>query len=141
MWIENTLQSGLSLQEINKDIAAKQNGIIQTGLALHAAIPTDRLTFMDRGIPDSISYLRLAGINTAEAHKSAMIYHYRAVFIFDRLPIVQDEVRNESDEVAANLDALLEQDYRALGYSPIRVPVMPVAKRADFMLKTLGIVP
>ena len=141
MWIENALQSGLSLQQINNDIAAKQRGIIQTGLALHAAIPIDQLTFMDRGIPDSIAYLRLARLDTAEAQKSAMIYHYRAVFIFDRLPVVRDDVRSESDEVAAKLDVLLEEDYRLLGYSPVRVPVMPVAERANFMLKTLGIVP
>jgi predicted ATPase len=137
MWIEQELATGRSIDDINKDILAKQNGIIETGLRLHAALDRNRLTFMDRGIVDSLSYLRMSGINTATAHEKALIYHYKAVFIFDRLPVVQDNVRTEDDKTAATLDRLIEEDYRALGYAPIRVPVMGVEARAEYILQRL----
>jgi predicted ATPase len=62
-------------------------------------------------------------------------FQYRAVFIFDRLPLKKDGVRTEDEALAAQIDAGLEADYRSVGYRPVRVPVLSIEKRTDFVLE------
>ena len=98
--------------------------------------PHDRI-FIDRGVPDSISYYRIAGLDPVEARHECCHFFYKAVFIFDRLPLVQDGVRSETEAVADQLDKMIEEDYAALGYHPVRVPVLSISERADFILQHL----
>lgn len=138
-FIEACLDKGRSLDDIRSDDLTLQADIMALALEWDQSIDVTKMTFMDRGIPDSISYLRLAGHSTQKAMSAARIYQYKAVFIFDRLPVVADGVRTEDDAAAAKLDRFLEEDYANLGYRPIRVPVVPVAERADFILKQLNL--
>lgn len=135
--IELGLQRGCTLDDIRGDAPDLQRHILGTAFAREEALKTSTLTFLDRGLPDSITYCRLAGIETEPARFLSQGFRYRAVFIFERLPLEKDGVRLEDDALATRIDRELEEDYRALGYDPIRVPVMPIADRADFILKTL----
>lgn len=132
--IEASIQRGRKLDDIRKDVDDLQRGILQLGLAREMALDVKALTFMDRGLPDSLTYLRLAGLETLEAETMAHLFQYRAVFIFDRLPIVKDAVRTEDDAIADKIDRMLEEDYRRIGYTPIRVPVISIDKRTDLIL-------
>jgi predicted ATPase len=78
-------------------------------------------------------------MDTAAAEQASRAFGYAAVFLFDRLPIVQDGVRVEDAQQADEIDRMLMQDYTALGYAPVRVPVIPVEERTDFILGTLGL--
>jgi predicted ATPase len=131
------LRQGLTLQEIRNDVGGLQRDILEVGLAREMALDVNKTIFLDRGLPDSITYLKIAGLDTMEAVAVSSLFRYRHVFLFDRLPFVHDEVRTESAVLAEKLDGMLEADYRALGYSPIRVPVMPVEERADFVLEKI----
>ncbi len=138
--IEECLRRGKSLAEIRDQpdgIRLLQRRILELKLAREMALDPETLVFMDRGMPDSITYFRLAGLDTLEAAASSRLFRYRAVFIFERLPIKKDGIRTESESDAAKIDILLEEDYRSLGYHPIRVPVLPIAERADFILQHL----
>lgn len=138
--IEECLRKGKSLADIRSQpdgLRELQRRILELKLAREMALDTKTLVFMDRGMPDSITYFRLAGLDTMEAEAASHLFRYRAVFIFERLPIKQDGIRTESEGDAAKIDLLLEEDYRALGYDPVRVPVLPIAKRADFILAHL----
>ena len=131
------ISEGRRLEEIRKDVAALQRGILEVCLAREMALDVSKTVFLDRGLPDSITYLKIAGLPTLEAVTISSLFRYRAVFVFDRLPFVHDEVRTENEALAEKLDKLLEGDYRALGYAPIRVPVLPIEQRADFVLDHL----
>lgn len=140
--IEECLKKGHSLQQVRGNGHAArdlQRRILELKLAREMALDTKTLVFTDRGQPDSITYFRLAGLDTLEAEAASRLFQYRAVFIFDRLPIVQDNVRTEDEEQARKIDQMIEEDYKNAGYAPVRVPVMPVAARADFILKHLGL--
>jgi predicted ATPase len=52
-------------------------------------------------------------------------------------PFVQDKARVEDRETRQRLDRWLEEDYRALGYKPVRIPAMPVADRERFVLASI----
>ena len=116
---------------------ALQQTILDLKSAREAELDPAEVVFLDRGLPDSLAYFRLAGLDVAAAMQASRQNRYDAVFLFDRLPIVQDGVRVEDEAMAAHIDEMLMQDYRALGYDPVRVPVMPVEKRADFILNFL----
>lgn len=135
--IAEKMSGGLSLGQARADERALQDGILARNAAREAALDPASLVFLDRAVGDSMAYFPLAGLDTAPVRAAAARFRYRAVFIFDRLPFLRDEVRSEDEGKAEKLDALSEEGYRALGYDPVRVPVMPVEERADFILSSL----
>ena len=139
-YIEEQLARGLTLDMIRSQDAARQmQRIIFTRMReMQAALDPAALVFLDRGLPDSISYFRLAALDAAEVIAACRQQLYRAVFLLDRLPVAHDDVRTEDDAAAQQLEDMLWADYESLGYCPVRVPVMPVAARAAFILSRLG---
>lgn len=138
--IEECLRHGLSLADVKADGGKQlQADILRIKTSREKQLAPLDTVFMDRGMADSISYFRLAGLDTNAAMAACRHFRYRAVFIFDRLPVIRDGVRSEDEAAAMQIDVMLEADYRSLGYVPVRVPVMPIAARTDFILKTLGL--
>lgn len=135
--IELGISRGRSLEDIRRDAKNLQKGILEVSLAREMALDMKTLLFMDRGLPDSITYFRLAGLDGIEARAVSLLFRYKAVFIFDRLPLAHDGVRTEDDALAAKIDKMLEADYVSVGYTPVRVPVMPIEARTDFVLKQI----
>lgn len=137
--IEECLRQGKSLTEI-RDAAHTQDlqrRILKLKVAREKGLNRNTLVFTDRGTPDSIAYFRLAKMDTAAAIEASKIFRYRAVFLFERLPLMKDGVRTESGPEAVEIERMLVDDYTALGYDVIRVPVVPVTARADFILQKL----
>jgi predicted ATPase len=135
---DRRVAGGETLQQIRADNVLFQHQIIAEKIALEKSLDPAARVFLDRGMPDSMTYFRLAGLDVAEAAGAACLNRYVAVFVFDRLPVVQDGMRTEDEATAARLDRDLESDYKALGYDPVRVPVMPIEARADFVIAKLG---
>lgn len=139
-YITDLLKQGKKLEDIRSNEGLLQRDILTLKLGREKILhPHDRI-FIDRGVPDSISYYRIAGLDPVDARRECCHFSYKAVFIFDRLPLVYDGVRSENEAVAEQLDKMLEEDYKALGYQPVRVPVLPIAERADFILRHLGLI-
>lgn len=98
--------------------------------------------FFDRGIPDTVGYLRLAGLPVPEhvmRAAGAMRYN-RRVFIAPFWPEIfgQDAERRQTPgEARLTFDAM-ETVYRELGYELVPLPFAPVARRVEFVLDTLG---
>lgn len=138
-YITDLLSKGKKLEDIRSDEGVLQRDILQLKLGREKILHPHESIFIDRGVPDSISYYRIAGLDPIEARRECCHFSYKAVFVFDRLPIVRDGVRSETEAVADQLDKMLEEDYTALGYAPIRVPVLSIKERADFILRRLGL--
>lgn len=138
--IETALRHGKTLSDIrDRDhVQQLQHRIVKLKLAREKGLRPETLVFSDRGTPDSIAYYRLAGLDVTEAVVASKIFKYRAVFLFDRLKLVHDDVRTEDDAQAIAIEKMIIADYQSLGYAPVRVPVMPIAERADFILRHLG---
>ncbi len=134
--LESAMARGLTIDEIRRNNQDLQRNIIQLKIAREMALDPEALIFLDRGTPDSITYYRNADMDTTEAEAASRLFRYKHVFIFDRLPIKKDGVRTEDEEQANRIDRWLEEDYKRIGYSPIRVPVMPIDERVNFVLKT-----
>lgn len=141
--IEGALRQGKTLVDIRDraHVQQLQRRIVKLKLARERGLHRDVLVFGDRGTPDSIVYCKMADLDPAEAAAAARIFHYRAVFLFDRLPLVHDDVRTEDTAQAIEIEKQLVAAYEGLGYTLNRVPVMPIAARADFILEKLGFPP
>ena len=96
------------------------------------------ITFFDRGIPDTLAYARLEGL---EISKNLCFYsqHYRCnntVFIFPpwREIYHTDSERKQSfSEVIATHNMMI-QTYKNCGYTPVQVPKTTIQKRYTFIL-------
>ncbi|TVQ84225.1 MAG: ATPase [Micavibrio sp.] len=137
-YITDLLKEGKKLEDIRADEGKLQRDILELKLHRETILHPDERIFIDRGVPDSISYYRIADLDSAEAEAKCYHFKYGTVFLFDRLPLVKDGVRAESEEVADLLDKTLEEDYKAVGYQPVRVPVLTIEERADFILQHLA---
>jgi predicted ATPase len=136
--IEAGLRGGLRLEAVKADAGALEHRIFQAKLSAEASLPEGELVFLDRALPDSIAYFTLEGLDPGEPRAQSLRVRYRRVFLFERLPFLPDRVRGEDPATAARIERLIAQAYLDLGYRLHRVPVLPVASRADHVLSRLA---
>jgi predicted ATPase len=134
-YIDRRLARGETLAAIKADNLAFERHILMAKVAVEKRLPADTLIFMDRAVPDSIAYYRIEGLDPAEAIHHGRRAGYRSIFLLERLAFRTDRVRSESDATAERIESLLVEAYEALGYPIVRVPLMGISKRADFILR------
>jgi predicted ATPase len=93
------------------------------------------LYFLDRGWIDGHAYFKQYKGAVPEEFLTAPVKKYEQVFVLDRLPLVNDSVRLENEEVAASLHKNIVDAYTNAGYKPIKVPAIGVENRLDFILE------
>ena len=98
--------------------------------------------FYDRGIPDTIGYLRTIGEEVA-AHffQAVRLYRYhRKVFLFPPWVEIyaQDSERKQPFEEAVRTCDAMESVYADAGYEVVEVPKAPVMQRVAFVLSELA---
>jgi len=96
----------------------------------------------DRGLPDTIGYLRLEGLEVpAWMEEEAWRLRYNgSVFIAPPWKEIygQDEERRQSWEVAVRTHDVVAETYHELGYELVELPRASVARRADFVVATIN---
>lgn len=133
-YIDRELARGRCLEEIKADPSAFEGHIFRTKLALEGRLPAEEPFFLDRGLPDSIAYFTLEGLDPEEPRARCRQVRYHRVFLFERIEFLKDPVRSEDSETAARIERLIEEAYAGLGYPLVRVPVMAIAERAAYVL-------
>jgi predicted ATPase len=133
-YIDRELAHGRRLAEIKADPLAFEGHIYRTKLQLEGRLAAEKPLFLDRGLPDSIAYFILEGLDPELPRSGCRQVRYQRVFLFERLDFLVDPVRSEDAPTAARIEHLIEEAYTGLGYSLVRVPVLSVAARADYVL-------
>jgi len=123
---------------IRSNEAAFQRRVLELKAGLEMGLPTDVEFFLDRGIPDTITYFRVAGINPIRAAKYCFARRYKKVILLERLPLENDGIRNEDEDKADFIHEWLARDYNALGYDVNRIPIANTSDRADMVLRLIG---
>lgn len=99
-------------------------------------------TFFDRGLPDLIAYLEVAGQPVAPATYAAVAAHpYQSpVFLAPPWPeiYVNDAERWQTFAEAEALYYALRRTYQALGYPVLDLPTAPVEQRVAFVRAVVG---
>ena len=107
----------------------------------HLAQNSTAPVFFDRGVPDTLGYLRLLRL-PAPAHmrKAADVFRYnRKVFIGPPWEEIfeQDRERKQDFEEAVRTYDSLVKTYRSLNYELIELPRSPLEERRDFVLNEI----
>ena len=98
------------------------------------------ITFFDRGIPDTLCYVRLVGLSSSleeEAVRMSQQYRYwRRVFLAPpwRQIYETDAERKQDFLEAVRTYEVMAQTYQGCGYEVVTLPKVSVAERAEFLL-------
>lgn len=137
-YIDTQLVQGKTVEEVRKNQRVLQRGVLQMQIEQEAAISPDDIVFLDRAIPDAMAYYRFLGFEVDDMLKDAISKaSYKKVFILELLPLVQDYARREDEAAQKRIQELLIDVYSSLRFPIIRVPILPVEERVDFILKNL----
>jgi predicted ATPase len=107
-------------------------------LSFREQMTASQITFCDRGIPDTVCYLRLIGHDDAEAVAASVAYRYAAkAFLAPAWAEIYatDSERKQSFEEAVRTCNLMRQVYEECGYEVVELPLVSPAERADFILE------
>jgi predicted ATPase len=139
LYIEKEMAKGRTIHEIHADGVALQWGMKNLQLEVELGLPAIDVAFLDRGVPDFLAWYRVRGINPNEILAECFHHRYASIFMLEPLPFQPDDQRvEEIAAIAGYLDLWHLRDYRALGYSVVRVPVMPPKERLAFVLERLS---
>ena len=99
--------------------------------------------FFDRGVPDTLGYLRLSGL-PAPQHVNSAAGRFRynpRVFVAPPWPDIfaQDEERRQTLDEAERTYHALAGVYTELGYELVPLPLAPVEARLRFVLAEAGL--
>ena len=136
-YLDREMGKGRTLDEIFED-ATTEPGIEDMQLRIEHGLRAIDVVFLDRALPDSLTFRRLAGLNPNELLTDCFHHRYASMFLLDRLPFQQNGARIEDDAIAGLLDEWLARDYSALGYNVVRVPVLSIKDRLAFILEMLS---
>ncbi|MEN8154425.1 MAG: ATP-binding protein [Acidobacteriota bacterium] len=113
-------------------------------LMTNDALNLDRseMIIHDYSLPDNIAFLKLGNLPVPdEIRRSAEIFRFKKVFIFEPLELVQDGVRTEDRDDQEQLFHILKETYFTLGYDPVIVRSDTINNRHRFLIKHLPDVP
>ena len=132
--MEAALEKGLTARQVRRDEQGFQLMLFQKKISIENSLPKDSIVFLDRAIPDCIAYYQQCGLPTQEIEELS-INRYRAVFFLEKLPFKQDGIRIEDEIAIAKLEKLLLLAYKRAEYHVIHIPVAPIQRRLDIVLK------
>ena len=135
--IDQQLAKGRTFEDMFGN-AADEIAITEIQKNVERGLRAEDVVFLDRGLPDSITFYRFCGVDPSEILPYCLRHRYATVFILDRLPFCQDEARLDHDATSDLLDEWLERDYRTLGYDVLRLPVMGREERLAHLLEIVG---
>ncbi|OGY24333.1 MAG: hypothetical protein A2172_00515 [Candidatus Woykebacteria bacterium RBG_13_40_15] len=135
--VDLEMSKGKTVEEVRRNEKRFQRKVLAMKVDVEEKIPPGQITFFDRGIPDSLAYYRLSNMDEAEV-VNASKRKYKGVFFLDSLPYEKDYARIEDEKTAKKLHQLLYTAYTRFGYKVIKVPVMPIDKRAKFILSKIS---
>ncbi|WP_353181507.1 AAA family ATPase [Parapedobacter lycopersici] len=94
------------------------------------------VVFFDRGIPDTLCYAAMIGLEIPDEPELASRYRYhRRVFILPPWPEIYhtDAERKQTWEEAVFTYEMMKKTYSKYGYQLIDVPLVPVVERVKFL--------
>ncbi len=135
-YIDEQLAMGFRLQQIRADEEKFQHEIVRMKVKIESELDKDALTFLDRGMHDTLAYLEDYSFVIedwiTEHMRSA---RYKQVFLLEPLAtFTADHVRIEDMAFTMRLHRLLDKAYADFGMKPISVPAISPEQRASFVL-------
>ncbi|MFC1601549.1 AAA family ATPase [Candidatus Sumerlaeota bacterium] len=117
------------------DARERQRRITAKMLQMYSSTPTNRLTFLDYGMPDNLLYQVREDCVEEITERISKLIRYRAVFLLTPLPVEHDGVRVLNAKEQHDIHGDIEAMYRSLGYEPIGLQASSLDFRLGVVLK------
>ncbi|MGW8465923.1 AAA family ATPase [Pseudomonas sp. CLCA07] len=134
---EHQLRKGVPPSIVRRDYRRFQHLVLRRVLSIVDVIPDNEQVLFDYGIAESLAFMKVAGIPWDDVIvQAAARLHFRQVFLLDVVPLpldADDIIRAESVHSRNLLYDLFQELYQVLGHNSIRVPLMGVEERFEFI--------
>jgi len=134
---EHQLRNGVPPHIVRRDYRRFQHLVLKRALSIVDIIPDNEQVFFDYGVAESLAFMKVAGIPWDDVIvQAAARLHFRQVFLLDVVPLplnTDDIIRAESEQSRNLLRDLFQELYQVLGHNSIRVPLMGVKERFEFI--------
>jgi predicted ATPase len=137
--IDNDLNRGLSLDKIHVDSPEFEQRFVDEQLKREAFEDPNKLIFFDRGVIDTIPfhvYYKWKLPYSIQTSCRNATYN-PIVFVLELLDFEKDYGRIEDHKTSQGIQKLTAKAYKALGYTTVVVPILPIKERGDFILNYL----
>lgn len=138
-YIEGEKASGRNIKEILGNRVHLQTVLKELQLGTERELPADEVIFLDRALPDCLTFDRYVGLDPNKLLSKCFHHRYASVFVLDPLPFREDGIRDDDLTGVGYLDEWIARDYSALGYGVVRVPVLAPKDRLAFVLERLSV--
>jgi len=132
--IDDGTAEGKTVEEMRKNEWQFQKRVFRLNLEFLEVAPKDRTVFFDNGIPDSLAYYEINGLDLEEVLRSCRDRLYKKVFFLERLPYTKDYARIEDEELAKRIGQLSKKWYIYLGYDIVSIPALALKERVNLIL-------
>lgn len=134
--IDEALKKGISVEELRSDEKCFQDDVARLKEKIEAMHDKSVLTFFDRGMQDTVAYMRYYGFSIEEWVAALMDKaKYQKVFLLEQLSTYQsDYARTEDHDFAKNLHKLLVDAYTEFDMVPVHVPPVSLNDRVKFII-------
>jgi predicted ATPase len=138
IYIDGEINAGKTIEQIRENEKEFLEKIFEMVIMAEKKLPQNEVFFLDRGMADTIAYLNLYSYPVKPSIiKMTKKSKYKKMFLFERLPYKKDYTRTEDESVLQKLEDLLERAYAEYGTPVVRVPVLPINIRVEFILSNL----
>ena len=134
VFIDEEISRTKTIKEIRTPELEFQEHVLKMKIEIESSLNPNELIFFNRGILDSIPFMKLAGATSNRLETVTCNRAYKNVFLLEPLPYINDYARVENPEQASLIGELLFKTYSVNGYNVIKVPVMPISTRVDYIL-------
>ena len=136
LYIDTEISKGNTIDKIREDEKRFQEEVIKLKEKLESQYDKDKLIFFDRGMHDSLAYMRSYGYKVEDWFESIIeAATYAKVFLLEPLAkYEEDYARTESKEFSRSIHGLLHEAYSEFGMKPISVPPVNVKERVKFIM-------
>ena len=136
--IDDALARGITPQELRRDEKRFQEDVAAMKATTEASLDPQMVTFFDRGMHDTLAYMRYYSFDISESIEQLMNARCRAVFLLDPLPQYEsDYARTEDEQFIAAIQQLLHDAYAEYDMTPIHIPAVSVDERINLILDHL----
>lgn len=137
-YIDTMRSEGQTVEEIRSNKKKFQLGVLDMQIEQEASLTPQDVIFLDRAIPDALAYYRFLDLEVDQILANALSkVSYKKTFILDRLPLVKDYARLESEIDQIKLHKLITEVYNSLPFPVIHVPVLKPDKRVNYIINNL----
>jgi predicted ATPase len=139
--IEEATKKGVSLKELRKDERMFQTEVLKLKQKLEEDTKAGVITFFDRGMQDSLAYMRYYGFAVEEWMQDLFTTsRYQKIFLLEPLSnYVKDYARTEPEEFVKQIHEHLRAAYQDSDMKPLLVPEDTVKNRLQFILKHINV--